>query len=69
LKGGKGAWVFFIFFYSWIGEVAVSFTFLSFVIFFNSWRGEGALEFFLKRKFYTWKGEEGVGLFIYYLFF
>ncbi len=46
LERGKGAWVFFIFFYSWIGEVGVSFTFSSFVTFFNSWRGKGGTSFF-----------------------
>jgi hypothetical protein len=46
LKGGKGAWVFSNFFYSWIGEVGVSFNFSSFITFFNSWRGEGGHEFF-----------------------
>ncbi len=68
LKGGKGAWVFFIFFYSWIGEVAVSFTFLSFVIFFNSWRGGRGAWVFFKNKILHLKGGGGCG-FIYLLFF
>jgi hypothetical protein len=45
------------------------FYFFIFCYFFNSWKGQRRHKIFLKRKFYTWKAEGGVGLFIYYLFF